>query len=183
MTSLVTRWATIWVLTYYYNLFSSRSPRFCPALTWLLQPHTVSSFLVWNSDISKLNLNFPEKQFNVEQNESCYWFSLLFLAAATMGRCHWISFATNSDNSFGQVIFLSVICQSCLFFIENVLFWFLYTWFLAYVTPFSCFRPSSPKRSRLCLVSWAVRRRSYAQQPGTSDRHPLDALLWLSVRA
>ena len=33
-----------------------------------------------------------------------------------MGRCHWISFATNSDNSFGQVIFLSVICQSCLFF-------------------------------------------------------------------
>ena len=71
----------------------------------------------------------------------------------------------------------------CFFFIENVLMWFSYNWFLAYVTPFSCFRPSSPKRSRLCLVSWAVRRRSSAQQPGTSDRHPLDALLWLSVRA
>ena len=107
-----------------------------------------------------------------------------FSVPATMGHYHWISCATNSDEAFGHAICLFFTCQPCLFFvIENVLMCFSYTWFLAWVTPFSCFRPSSPKRSRLCLVSWAVRRRSSAQQPGTSDRHPLDALLWLSVRA
>ena len=33
----------------------------------------------------------------------------------------------------------------------------------------STFRPSSPRRSRLCLVSWAEWRWFYAQQPGPSD--------------
>ena len=33
----------------------------------------------------------------------------------------------------------------------------------------STFRPSSPRRSRLCLVSWAGWRWFYAQQPGPSD--------------
>ena len=116
---------------------------------------------------------------------TAWWMQLVAfakLASATLGPYQGLRFGTiSAKSSFAPLSLYRGICHYCVFSLavkNNTLHklrilqeceWHK-TWF--YNILLSTFRPSSPRRSRLCLLSWAGWRWSYAQQPGPSDTHP-----------